>query len=283
MTTETGQSEDAGEAGQPAVASVDEIGATQTDSGATQVGEQGQKGDIEQGGQGEQQQSKSQNSKQRTRRKLRESEAVNAQLREDNRKLNEKFDTLEQKVDGVVNPPAARPTRVNYESEEEYEDALHDWRNPKPAAKTEQQSPTSEQQAPAKAASAQPGQSPVSAEVQKVVDDWNDRCDDAAEKYEDFDDVVFKNNKLNITNVMRDALFECGNGGEAVYHLGKNEAEADRIAGLSYIGQISAINELSKKFSTQTTNAPDPIETIKSGSSGSHKATNPLLEGATFE
>lgn len=257
MNTETGQSEDASTAN-PAAASVEENGATQTADGATSGGEQGHEGDDNQDGQG-QQQSKSQNSKQRARRKLRESETRNAQLAEDNRKLAERLDTLERNVDGVINPPAERPQRVDYESEEDYEDALHDWRSPAPAASSQ---PTSEQ--PAQQQAQQPGtqQQPrqVSPEVQKVIDDWQDSCDDASEKYEDFDDVVFKNNELPVTPIMRDALYECGQGGEVVYHLGKNPAEAARIAGLSLSGQVQAINELSKKFTSTTTSAPAPIE-----------------------
>ena len=281
MSNETDHSEGAS-AEQLAAASAEKNGATQTAEGATSGGEARQTEEAGQGGQGEVQ-SKSQNSKQRLRRKFRESEAENAQLREDNRTLNEKFDTLNQKVDGVINPPPARPNRVDYESEEEYEDAIHDWRNPKQAA-SEQQS-TSEQ--PAQTQTQQTGgreqQAQFSAEVQKVVDDWNNSCDDAAEKYEDFDEVVFKNNQLPISNIMRDALYECGQGGEVVYHLGKNPAEAERIANLPLTGQVLAINELSKKFTSSTTNAPDPIDTLKSGDTGSHKSTDPLLEGVKFE
>jgi len=284
MNTETGQSEDTSTADQQAAtAGVEENGATQAADGATSGDEQGQTGEAEQGGQGNQQQSKSQGSKQRLRRKLRESEAEKAQLAEDNRKLHEKVDTLAEQVDGVLNPPAARPKRVDYESEEEYEDAVYDWRNPK-AAESSQKSTESEQ--PAKTQTQKPGaqtQTQVSAEVQKVVDNWNDSCDDAAEKYDDFDQVTFKNTALPITPMMRDALIESDNGGEVIYHLGKNQAEAERIAKLPLSGQVLAINELSKKFTSTTTKAPDPIETIKSGSAGSNKTTDPLLEGATFE
>ncbi len=269
---------------QQAVASAEENGATQTVEGATSDGAAEQTGEADQGGQGNQQQSKQQSSKQRLRRKLRESDAEKAQLAEDNRKLAERLGTLEQQVDGVVNPPATRPNRVDFESEEEYEDAVHDWRNPKQAA-NEQQSTTSEQ--PAQTQTQQPGaqqqQTQVSAEVKKVVDDWHESCDDAAEKYEDFDEVVFKNNQLPISNIMRDALYECGQGGEVVYHLGKNPAEAERIAKLPLTGQVLAINELSKKFTSTTTNAPEPIDTLKSGDAGNHKTEDPLLAGATFE
>lgn len=281
MSEESVHSEDLS-AEQQAAAGVDENGAAAATDGATSNSEQQHEGEAaEQGEQGGKQ-GKAANRSARRRRLQEASEAEKAQLREDNRKLTERLDTLESQVDGVINPPAARPTRVDFESEEEYEDAVHDWRNPKKAT-SEQQSTSSEQPAPAQAASQQPAQQPMSAEVQKVVDGWNDSCDDAADKYDDFNDVVFDNKQLPITNMMRDALYECGQGGEVVYHLGKNPAEATRIAGLNLIGQVSAINELSKKFASSTTGAPEPIDTIKSGSAGSNKKTNPLLDGATFE
>ena len=283
MNTNTGQSEDASTANQnPAAASVEESGATQIADGATSGGGQGHEGD-DNSGQGNQQ-SKSQNSKARARRKLREAETRNAQLEEANRKLTERLSTLESKVDGVINPPAPRPDRINFETEEDYEDALIDWKLNK--GTSSQQKPASEE--PAQTQTQQPGaqqhqpQQQVSAEVQKVIDDWNDSCDDAAEKYEDFDEVAFGNNHP-VTPIMRDALYECGNGGEAAYYLGKNPDEARRIAGLSLAGQVAAINEISEKFAPKTTNAPDPIDTLKPGDAGRNKSTHPLLEGATFE
>ena len=73
-------------------------------------------------------QSRSQNAKQRLRRKNRELAEQNAKIAEENRKLQEQFSALEQKVDGVINPPEPRPTRVDYDTEEDYEDALLDWK-----------------------------------------------------------------------------------------------------------------------------------------------------------
>jgi len=276
MSEQAGQSEDTGVTDPNPAASVDENGVTQSADGATSGGEQVQKEEVD-SGQGTQQ-SKSQGSKQRLRRKLRESEAEKAQLAEDNRKLHEKVDTLAQKVDGVINPPPPRPSRVNFDSEEDYEDALLDWKIQKPAVSEQQATDSPKTQET-------PGASPpqVSEKVREIVDNWNDSCDDAAEKYEDFDEVTFKNTSLPITPMMRDALIESENGGEAIYFLGKNQAEAERIAALPLSGQVMAINELSKKFASTTTNAPDPIQTLEPGDAGSHKTTDPLLVGATFE
>jgi len=273
MSEQTGQSEDTGVTDPNPGASVDENGVTQAADGATSGGEQVQKEEVD-SGQGTQQ-SKSQGSKQRLRRKLRESEAEKAQLAEDNRKLHEKVDTLAQKVDGVINPPPPRPSRVNFESEEDYEDALLDWKIQKPAVPEQ----TAKETTPAKTATTPK----VDENTRQILDNWHDSCDDAAEKYDDFAAVTFENKSLPITAMMSDALIESENGGEAVYFLGKNPAEAERIAALPLTGQVLAINELSKKFASTTTSAPDPIDTLEPGDAGSHKSTDPLLEGATFE
>ena len=282
MRTETGQSEDlnGGAAAAAPTDGVDTSGAAAATDGATSGSEQGHEGEGKQGEHGEKQ-GKSANRNARRRRLQEASEAEKAQLREDNRKLTERLDTLESQVDGVINPPAERPQRVNFDSEEEYEDKLHEWRNPKPAA-AGQPSKSPEQPAPAQAASEEPGQQARSEEVQKVVDDFNDSVDDAADKYEDFDEVT-KSTTAPMTDVMRDSMIESSNGGEVLYHLAKNPAESVRISKLPLAKQVTEIGEINKKFASSTTGAPDPIDTLKEGDVGSHKKTDPLLEGATFE
>ena len=233
------------------VAGVDESGVTQTAEGATSGGEQEHEADAEQGGQ-EQQQSKSQNSKQRARRKLRESETRNAQLAEDNRKLAERLGTLETQVDGVVNPPKERPSRVNYESEEDYEDSLFEWRDD---ATQRQSSPVQAQQVSTQPVAPQAPQSRVSKEA---IDSWHDDCDTVADKYADFDEVI-NNKALPVSGIMADTMVETKNGAEVAYHLGKNPVEAQRIAGLSPVQQMMEIQKLAENFTTSITTAPDPI------------------------
>lgn len=279
MNTETVQTEDLNDGAVAPAEGVDTSGAAAAADGATSDGEQQHEGEVNQGDQ-EEKQGKSANRNARRRRLQQESEAEKAQLREDNRKLAERLETLESQVDGVINPPAPRPQRVDFDSEEDYEDELHDWRNPKPAAS---QKPSESLEQPAPMASQQPAQQPISAEVKKVVDDFNDSVDAAAEKYEDFDKVTSETN-APMTDIMRDCMIESSNGGEVLYHLSKNSAEAVRIAGLPIAQQVREISEINKKFAPSTTDAPEPIDTIKTGDAGGgSKRTDPQLAGATFE
>ena len=62
-------------------------------------------------------------------------------------------------------------------------------------------------------------------------DAWAESTADFREKVPDFDAVVHNPN-LTVTPVMADAIRESGRGAEIAYYLGKNPAEAARIASL---------------------------------------------------
>ena len=190
-------------------------------------------------------QSRNQNAKQRLKRKLRESEAEKSQLAQ-------KLTALEQKVESVINPPPQRPSRVEFETEEDYEDALFDWRaNPQSHAPAQHNVPPQ----------------PVSNQTvdYEIEDNWEAQIDKAEDKYNDFHEVV-NNPNIPISGPMADAIKSADKGGEIAYFLGKNPAEADKIARMSPVMQIRAIDQLGNKFqSTTTTKAPDPIVPSKGG------------------
>ena len=97
----------------------------------------------------------------------------------------------------------------------------------------------------------------------------------------DFDAVVHNPN-LTVTPVMADAIRESGRGAEIAYFLGKNPAEAARIASLPPVSQATAIARLesgSVRRKHSVSRAPQPVGTL-SGRSGS--AGKPL-EDMNFE
>lgn len=237
----------------------DKSGANDVDGGANAGSEHGHEGDKGDQGQG---QSKSGNAKSRLRRKLNESEGRNAQLAEDNRKQAERLATLESKVDGVLNPPKPRPNRVDFESEEDYEDDLFNWRQQE--NERQQNANTESRNQPPAGNQPPPAQSGRTALPQKTVDNWIDRCDVAAEKYEDFDEVL-NNKSVPISGIMADTMMEAPGGAEAAYFLGKNPTEAAKIAGLSLPQQVLEVQKLTSKFAPSTTNAPDPIDVPSGG------------------
>jgi len=216
-------------------------------------------------------QSRSQDTKARLRRKLREEQEARIKLEEYNRKQQERLDALEQKVEGVVNPPAKRPARIDFDTEEEYEDALFDFRSQKQAPVAET-SPVPATQEPPK----------VNYLPDDVQENWDNQLDAANEKYEDFNDVMESIKPETMTDTMANAIFESDTGGEVAYFLGKNPREADRISRLSVTAQIRAIDKLGGEFTKNTTNAPDPISPIKGKGDVNGKTVDPLLEGATF-
>lgn len=209
-----------------------------------------------------QRQSRSQNAKQRLRRKLRDEQAMNARLAEENRQLTERFNALEQKLDPVINPPPPRPSRDDFESEEAYEDALLDWRDasktPSPAGAPQGQMAGQYGQQPAP-------QEPVDPVTPEVRKNWESQIDSASDKYDDFDDAIISIPREAMTDTMTYTIMESEQGGEVAYFLGKNHAEADRIAGLSPASQVREIDKLAARFVKKSTRAPDPVTPLNSG------------------
>lgn len=200
------------------------------------------------------QQSRSQNSKQRLKRKLGESERRNVQLAEQLNTQQQSINTLETKLDGVINPPAVRPERVNYETEEDYEDALYDFRQPVKSQPVPDEKPIS----------SNPARQLV---TQDVHDNWLDQIDLAIEKHPDFKKKLEAIPFQHMTDAMTASIMESESAGELAYFLGCNLSETDRISKLSMAGQIREIDKLSNKFKSTTSNAPTPIDPMKGSDS----------------
>lgn len=105
-----------------------------------------------------------------------------------------------------------------------------------------------------------------SAETQAVL---TRQYGEARKKYEDFDDVAL-NPSITITGDM----FEAAQGeslGDVLYHLGKNPAEASRIAALPSMQQVKEIGKIETKLTAITpvkqSNAPNPPPIISGGGS----------------
>lgn len=190
--------------------------------------------------------SRNQNAKARLRRKLSESEQRNQQMADLLTKQAEKFTALETKLDSVINPPAARPDRVDFETEENYEDALYDWRQP--AKAKDKPTPTQEQL---------PTQKDFA--TGEVREHWLDQVDLAKDKYSDFDEKVRSIPFASVSDVMTLSIMESDQAGEIAYFLGNNLPEAERISKLSLASQVKEIDKLGNKFQSNTSSAPAPI------------------------
>lgn len=211
-------------------------------------------------------QSRSQNAKQRLRRKLREEQQARQAAEERASRLEDKFSAVEQKLDTVINPPPARPNRVDFETEENYEDALFEWRDAK-----KPQSPVTE---PVKEPVSAPTGAPADPVPPQIRQNWESQMETAHDKYEDFDDRIFSIPKEAMTDAMTFAIMESETGGEIAYFLGENHNEAARIARLPLIAQVREIDKLATKFKPTTTQAPDPITPPKGGDSPAKDPAN---------
>ena len=80
--------------------------------------------------------------------------------------------------------------------------------------------------------------------VHKQYQRMNDEFDKAAEKYDDFDDVV-RAEHMPFTPHVRDALLLVQNPADVAYKLGKNKSELERISKLHPLDQAREVNKLS--------------------------------------
>jgi hypothetical protein len=219
--------------------------------GEVEIKEEAHDDEIHEDDSEEVKQTKSQNAKQRLRRKLREEQEFNRKILEENQSLVVRLDTLEGKLKGVIDPPPPRPNRVDFNTEEEYEDSLFAWRD---AKKAYDATPEKKSEKPAE-------------KSKEIPPTWKKQIDLGEDKYDDFKEVI-TNPKLNISDPMALTIAESDNGAEIAYFLGKNPKEADRIASLSFAAQVKEIMKLEQKFQKQTTSAPEPITPIKGAERG---------------
>jgi hypothetical protein len=106
----------------------------------------------------------------------------------------------------------------------------------------------------------------------EIVSAYQDREEDARDKYEDFEQVAYNPN-LPITTVMAQTIQASEIGPEVAYYLGVNPKEADRISRLEPIIQAKEIGRIEAKLVTdppvkKSTSAPSPISPVTARNSG---------------
>lgn len=115
-----------------------------------------------------------------------------------------------------------------------------------------------------------------------VLEAYQEREEDARNKYDDFEQVAYNPN-LPITNDMARVIQESEIGPEVIYHLGSNPKEAYRIANLPPILQAREIGKLEVKLTAEpptkrTSTAPAPlapVTTTRSSSGPRYDTTDP--------
>ena len=107
----------------------------------------------------------------------------------------------------------------------------------------------------------------------EVLEAYQDREEQAREKYDDFEQVAYNPN-LRITNVMAETIQASDVGPDVAYYLGSNPKEADRISRLSPFLQAKEIGKIEAKLASdppvkKTTAAPQPITPVSARTVGS--------------
>ena len=175
--------------------------------------------------------------------------AIGKRLAREQRKW-EREQTAKQAEMQVKRAPAEIPPIEQFNSPDEYADALAEKKAEELLARREQ----------AKAQSA-------------IIESYHDLEEEARTKYDDFEQVAY-NPKLPITDAMAQTIQSSDVGPDMAYYLGSNPKEAERISRLSPLSQAKELGKIEAKLSDnppvkKTSNAPAPIAPITARSSGS--------------
>lgn len=150
----------------------------------------------------------------------------------------------------------SKPQRSQFGSDEEFIDAITDY-------KINQRENASKQQ------------SAVAAQT-SVESAWAAKEKSAMKEYEDYSDVVEDASDVKINSAAVEAILESDLGPDIRYYLAKNPDEAEKTlsmsasAAIKHIGKIEAKIEAQKSAKkTKTSSAPPPIKPVKAGGSSS--------------
>lgn len=105
-----------------------------------------------------------------------------------------------------------------------------------------------------------------------ILEAYQDREDQAREKYDDFE-VVAYNPALKVTQMMAQTIQASDIGPDLIYHLGSHPKEAERIAHLPDFLQAKEIGRLEATLATtpparKTTTAPAPLNPVTARTTG---------------
>ena len=140
----------------------------------------------------------------------------------------------------------AKPVLEDFTSYEEFTEALTDWKATQTVQSVLQQREAAE----------------VAARVQREqaerAQTWQQRASEASTKFADFQ-MVALNPELPVSPAMAEVIQSVENGPDVLYHLGKNPAEAARIAALSPSQAAFALGSLAAALQPPPRPTPKPV------------------------
>lgn len=168
-----------------------------------------------------------------------------------------------------VIPTVPQPRQEDFETYEQYDEALFDWRYQQRVMK--ERAETQKEEAKRQAQ-----------EFQERANTW---AEEGSEKYPDFATVALKEPRDGgpmISQFMAGAIQDSEMGHEIAYYLGQNVKEAARIAKLPPIAQVREIGRLEFKVTApkikDTTQAPAPTAPVGGKESPSIKPEDMTYE-----
>ena len=165
----------------------------------------------------------------------------------------------------------APPKREDFDSLEDWLEAKTDWKVEQKLRERDARADTIERQREAKT------------RAEQMDRTWQERTREAQKRFADFDEVVTQNEDLTVTPAMAAAIKATDNGIDIAYHLGKNPAEAERIASLDPVAQVWELGKLAATLNTKpVSKAPPPVEPVKAGRSASNDLYDPNLSTEQF-
>ena len=168
-------------------------------------------------------------------------------------------------------PDPAKPTSDKFATYEEYLEALTDYK----LEKRSQPEP----------------QAPQGPRVE-LADDAEESIDSARERIKDFDAVVFNPN-IVIRPMWVEALGDSPVMGDVMYHLAKNQKEAQALAKMSPAAQVRELGRIEARMEAalkapakpiaQPSSAPVPITPVRATAPKSSDLSDPNLSDDDFE
>ena len=152
-----------------------------------------------------------------------------------------------------------RPSRDKYSNDEDYVDALTDWKVNQKMEGVKQELQQHQTQSQSQA-------------------EWGSKINQARKEYADYDAVMEDAQDIPINKPVADAIQSSDLGADVAYYLAKNPDEAERINSLSpiaaarEIGRIESYVEYEKtqaKAKTPVSRAPTPIKPVRTSGSAS--------------
>ena len=188
-------------------------------------------------------------------RKLEKAQREAEQARAEAAYLRGQMDAIKPKEEAQAKPIDGRPSVDQFDSYDEYVEALTDWKLEQREAKKENS---------------------------KVESSWRERESLAQNKYEDYDEVA-DIKQLLPTPAMAQTILQLELGADVLYWLGKHPQENARIRALSPLAAAAALGKIESQLAKptpkpKTTQAPAPISPVTPVGTG-----NPVKQSSRYE